>query len=69
LQKKTTFVTFTHDKKYMVPKSLLYIVAIMLAIGWLLGVFVWHAGHLIYILLILSVISLILAVIKKKEMD
>ncbi|PQJ09313.1 lmo0937 family membrane protein [Flavipsychrobacter stenotrophus] len=46
-------------------RSLLYIIAIILVIGWLLGSFAWHAGNLIHILLVLAVISLLLGVIRK----
>ena len=47
-------------------RTLLYIIAIILVIGWLLGFFVFSAGYLIYILLILAVISLLLAIIRGK---
>jgi len=44
-------------------RSILYIVAVILIIGWLLGFFVYTAGSLIHILLVLAVISLLLAII------
>ncbi|HEX8356129.1 MAG TPA: lmo0937 family membrane protein [Segetibacter sp.] len=46
-------------------RSLLYIVAVILVIGWLLGVFVYSAGSIIHILIVLAVISLLLAVIRR----
>ncbi|MGI4750157.1 MAG: lmo0937 family membrane protein [Janthinobacterium lividum] len=47
-------------------RSLLYIVAVILVIGWALGVFAFHvAGGLIHILLVIAVISLILGVIRR----
>ncbi|RED92829.1 lmo0937 family membrane protein [Marinoscillum furvescens] len=46
-------------------RSLLYLVAIILVIGWLLGFFVYSLGHLIHILLVIAVIALILGVIKR----
>lgn len=44
-------------------RSILYIIAVICIIGWLLGFFVWTAGALIHILLVLAVISLLLALI------
>ena len=46
-------------------RSLLYIIAIILVIGWLLGSFAWHAGNLIHILLVLAIISFLLGIIRK----
>jgi len=45
-------------------RSLLYVLAVILIIGWILGAFVWTAGKLIHILLILAVISLLLGLIR-----
>ncbi len=49
-------------------RSILYIIGVLLVIGWILGVFVWNAPHLIYILLILAIVSFLLGVIKKGEL-
>jgi hypothetical protein len=46
-------------------RSLLYIVAVVLIIGWLLGVFYWKAGGIIHILIVLAVISLLLGIIRR----
>ena len=46
-------------------RSILYIIAIVLVIGWLLGVFVYSAKGLIHVLLVLAVISLLLGIIKR----
>ncbi|MBA2745266.1 MAG: lmo0937 family membrane protein [Flavisolibacter sp.] len=46
-------------------RSLLYIVAVILIIGWLLGVFAWNAGGLIHILIVVAVIALILGIIRR----
>ncbi|MGI4806357.1 MAG: lmo0937 family membrane protein [Janthinobacterium lividum] len=47
-------------------RSLLYIVAVILVIGWALGVFAFHvAGGLIHVLLVIAVIALILGVIRR----
>ncbi len=44
-------------------RSILYIIAVICVIGWLLGFFVWTAGALIHILLVIAVIALLLALI------
>ena len=43
--------------------SLLYLIALVLIIGWLLGVFVYRVGGLIHILLVLAVIAVLLRLI------
>lgn len=43
---------------------LLYIIAIILVIGWLLGYFVYDAGSLIHILLVIAIIALLLRIIR-----
>jgi len=44
--------------------TLLYIIAVILIIGWLLGFFVYSVGALIHILLVIAVIAIILAIIR-----
>jgi hypothetical protein len=45
-------------------RGILYIIAVILVIGWILGFFVYSAGQLIHILLVLAIISLLLALIR-----
>lgn len=45
--------------------GLLYLIAVILLIGWLLGVFVYSVGGLIHILIVLAVIALILGLIRR----
>ncbi|MFC0185716.1 hypothetical protein SAMN04515674_11498 [Pseudarcicella hirudinis] len=45
-------------------RGLLYIIAVILVIGWALGVFAYSLGGLIHTLLLIAVISLILGLIK-----
>lgn len=45
--------------------SLLYLIAIILIIGWLLGVFVYSATGLIHVLIVLAVVSLLLGIIRR----
>ncbi len=47
--------------------SLLYLIAVILVIGWLLGVFVYSVGGLIHILLVLAVISIALRLISGRR--
>lgn len=46
-------------------RSILYIVAVILVIGWLLGVFVYSVKGLIHVLLVLAIISLLLGLIRR----
>ena len=46
-------------------RSILYIIAIILVIGWVLGFFVYSAGALIHVLLVLAVIALLLGLIRR----
>ena len=46
-------------------RSILYVIAIILIIGWLLGVFVYSASGLIHVLIVLAVIALLLGVIRR----
>jgi hypothetical protein len=46
-------------------RSILYVVAVILIIGWLLGIFVYSATGLIHVLLVLAVISLLLGLIRR----
>ena len=45
--------------------SLLYIIAVVLIIGWALGVFVYSAAGLIHILLVIAIIAIILGLIRR----
>ncbi|MBC7829207.1 MAG: lmo0937 family membrane protein [Chitinophagaceae bacterium] len=46
-------------------RSILYIIAVILVIGWLLGVFVYSAKGLIHALLVLAIISLLIGIIRR----
>jgi hypothetical protein len=48
-------------------RSILYLVAVILIIGWLLGFFVYSATGLIHILLVLAVVSILLSFIRSGE--
>ena len=44
--------------------NLLYILAVILIIGWIFGFFVYSAGSLIHVLLVIAVIAILLNVIR-----
>lgn len=46
-------------------RTLLFLIAIILVIGWVLGVFIYSAQGLIHILLVLAIVALLLAIIRK----
>ncbi|MCW3119658.1 MAG: family rane protein [Chitinophagaceae bacterium] len=46
-------------------RSILYLLAVILIIGWLLGVFVYSLKGLIHILLVLAIISILLGLIRR----
>ena len=46
-------------------RSILYLIAVVLLIGWVLGFFIYTAGSVIHILLVLAVISFLLGVIRR----
>lgn len=46
---------------------LLYIIAIILIIGWAIGVFAYSLGGIIHILLVLAVIAIIFRLIRGRE--
>ncbi len=47
--------------------NLLYIIAVILIIGWLLGVFAFHVGGIIHVLLIIAVIAILLRIIQGRK--
>ncbi|MBC7872697.1 MAG: lmo0937 family membrane protein [Ferruginibacter sp.] len=46
---------------------MLYIIAVILLIGWLLGFFVFSAGGLIHVLLVIAVIAILLRLIQGRR--
>lgn len=47
--------------------NLLYIVAVILIIGWAIGVFAYSAGGLIHVLLVIAIIAIIMRVISGRS--
>jgi hypothetical protein len=46
-------------------RGLLYIIAVILIIGWAIGFFAYSAGGLIHILLVIAIIALLLGFIRR----
>ncbi|MEN0055915.1 MAG: lmo0937 family membrane protein [Mucilaginibacter sp.] len=46
-------------------RGLLYIIAVILVIGWIFGFFFNHASGLIHILLVIAVIAVLLGIIRR----
>lgn len=46
-------------------RSILYIIAVILVIGWLIGAFAYSASGIIHVLLVLAVISFLVGLIRK----
>jgi hypothetical protein len=47
--------------------NLLYVIAVILIIGWAIGFLGYHAGGLIHILLVIAIISVLLRVIRRND--
>ncbi len=46
---------------------MLYLIAVILLIGWVLGFFVFSAGSIIHILLVIAIIAILLRVIQGRN--
>lgn len=46
-------------------RGLLYIIAVILVIGWAIGFFAYNLGSIIHILLVIAIIALLLGVIRR----
>ena len=47
--------------------NLLYVIAVILLIGWAIGVFAYSAAGLIHILLVLALVSILLRLIRGRR--
>jgi len=47
--------------------NLLYLIAVILVIAWALGLFVYNAGSLIHLLLVIAIIAILLRLINGKR--
>lgn len=65
MPRKVNHYTFTasNNLKTDTMGNLLYIIAVILIIGWLIGFVGFHVGGLIHLLLVIAIISILLRVI------
>jgi hypothetical protein len=47
--------------------NLLYVIAVILIIGWVIGFFVYAAGSIIHVLLVIAIIAIIFRIIQGKK--
>jgi hypothetical protein len=47
--------------------SLLYVIAVILVIAWLIGFFAFSAGYLIHILLLFAIVAILLRIIRGRN--
>lgn len=59
--------TFGLPEKYYQMTNILYIIAVVLIIGWAIGYFAYNAGSLIHILLVIAVIAILLQIISGRQ--
>jgi len=48
-------------------RSLLYLIAVILIIGWAIGFFAYSTGGIIHVLLVIAIIAIILNVIQGRK--
>jgi len=48
--------------------NLLYVIVVLLFIGWLLGYFVFHVGGLIHVLIVIAAIVLLVRIIRGEKL-
>jgi hypothetical protein len=53
----------------MILRSLLYIIAVILILGWAISFFVWKPGPLIHILAVVAVIFFLLGLTRKNGIN
>ena len=47
--------------------NLLYLIAVVLVLGWAVGFFAFHAGWLIHALLVIALIAILLRIIRGEK--
>jgi hypothetical protein len=47
--------------------DLLYVLAVILIIGWILGAFVFNLGSIIHILLVIAIVAVLLRLIRGRS--
>lgn len=64
---KNQVAEFIFQQLNFFMKDLLYIIAVILIIGWIVGFFAFHVGGLIHLLLVIAVIAILLRIIQGKR--
>ncbi|ASS49684.1 MAG: hypothetical protein A3D31_01735 [Candidatus Fluviicola riflensis] len=65
LNRSSLFIN--EHQKLEIMRNLLYILALLIVIGWAIGYIGYSAGGLIHILLIIAVVSVLLGVIQGRN--
>ena len=60
-------LNFYNVLKLMIMGNLLYIIAVILVIGWLIGFIGYGAGGIIHILLVIAIIAVLLNIIQGRR--
>ena len=60
-------LVFDSHGKQKVMSDILYILAVILIIGWILGYFVFSVGNLIHILLVVAIVAILLRLIRGRS--
>lgn len=68
----TGFVTRQHTETFTFVENktmgnLLYIIAVILIIGWLIGFFAYSPGSIIHILLVIAIVAILLQAIRGRR--
>jgi hypothetical protein len=50
----------------MILRSLLYLIALILILGWAIGFFIWRPGPLIHIMALLAAVSFVAGISRKE---
>jgi predicted ferric reductase len=61
------YVKLFSDLKKKIMSNLLYLVAVILVIGWAIGVFAYSAGGLIHVLLVIAIIAILIRIISGRN--
>ena len=54
------------SRERMIVRSLLYIIAVILFLGWGIGYFLWRPGPLIHIMVLLALVAFVLGLSRKQ---
>jgi hypothetical protein len=67
MNKSIQYLRSLNNDKNDFMGNLLYVVAVVLIIGWLVGFFGFHAGSIIHALLVIAVIAILIRVIQGRR--